>query len=168
VSLPFGSPHGGCADAGQISGVKMKIEDILTPSDTLVDLRASDRARLIQDMAGRAASALGLDASDIAQELIKRESLGSTGVGNGIAMPHARIQALQKPFGLLVRLKKPIDFDAIDGRPIDLVFLLLLPAVAGEHINALATVARKMREPGRLDRMRRAPDAAALFHELVQ
>jgi PTS system nitrogen regulatory IIA component len=146
----------------------MKIEDILTPSDALVDVRALDRTRLIQDMAGRAASSLGLEASAIAQELIKRESLGSTGVGNGIAMPHARIQALQKPFGLLVRLKKPIDFDAIDGLPVDLVFLLLLPAVANEHLNALAAVARKLREPDRLDRMRHAPDAAALFHELVQ
>jgi nitrogen PTS system EIIA component len=146
----------------------MKIEDILTPSDALVDVRASDSARLIQDMAGRAASTLGLDASAIAQELIKRESLGSTGVGNGIAMPHARIQALQKPFGLLARLKKPIDFAAIDGRPVDLVFLLLLPTVASEHLNALAAVARKLRDPVRLDRMRHAPDAAALFHELIQ
>jgi PTS system nitrogen regulatory IIA component len=146
----------------------MKIEDILTPSDALIDVRASDRSRLIQDMAGRAAAALGLDAAVIAQELIKRETLGSTGVGNGIAMPHARIQALQKPFGLLVRLKKPIDFDAIDGRPVDLVFLLLLPAVASEHLNALAAVARKLREPDRLDRMRHAPDGQALFHELVQ
>jgi PTS system nitrogen regulatory IIA component len=104
----------------------------------------------------------------IAQELTKRESLGSTGVGAGIAMPHARLQAVQKPFGLLARLKKPIDFDAIDGRPVDLIVLLLMPAVASEHLNALASVARKLREPDRLDRMRRAPDAASLFQELVQ
>jgi PTS system nitrogen regulatory IIA component len=155
------------ADADQISGVKMKIEDILAPSDALVDVRAPDRARLIHDLAARAGDALELDASVIAQELIKRESLGSTGVGNGIAIPHARIQALQKPFGLLARLKKPIDFDAIDGAPVDLVFLLLLPAVANEHLNALAAVARKLRDPVRLDRMRHAPDASTLFHELV-
>jgi PTS system nitrogen regulatory IIA component len=146
----------------------MKIEDLLSPEDAVVDLRAPDKAGLIQDLAARAALSLGLDKGMIAQELTKRESLGSTGVGAGIAMPHARLQAVQKPFGLLARLKKPIDFDAIDGRPVDLIVLLLMPAVASEHLNALASVARKLREPDRLDRMRRAPDAASLFQELVQ
>jgi PTS system nitrogen regulatory IIA component len=146
----------------------MKIEDLLSQEDAVVDLRAPDKAGLIQDLAARAALSLGLDKGMIAQELTKRESLGSTGVGAGIAMPHARLQAVQKPFGLLARLKKPIDFDAIDGRPVDLIVLLLMPAVASEHLNALASVARKLREPDRLDRMRRAPDAASLFQELVQ
>ncbi|KAF0186719.1 MAG: PTS system, nitrogen regulatory IIA component [Alphaproteobacteria bacterium] len=145
----------------------MNIEEFLSPTDVLVDIRASDRARLIHDLASRAAAAQGLDAASITQELMKREALGSTGMGSGIAVPHARLNEVRRPFGLLARLKRPIDFDAIDGCAVDLVFLLLLPLAQSENLNALAAVARKLREPDRLDRMRRAADAASLFRELT-
>ena len=146
----------------------MKIEEFLSPADAVVDVRAADRIRLIQELAGRAAPSVGVDASTIAQELMKREALGSTGMGNGIAIPHARLREVTKPFGLLARLKRGIEFDAIDGRPVDLVFLLLLPTAQAEQLNALAAVARKLREPDRLDRLRRANDAAALFREITE
>lgn len=147
----------------------MKIEDFLSPTDTIVGLRAQDKARLLQELAARAASSLQLEAAGIAAEVLKREELGSTGMGNGIAIPHARLSELDTPFGLLARLKRPIDFDAIDGAPVDLVFLLLLPAAAqSECLNALAAAARKLREPDRLEKMRAAEDAAALYRELTR
>ena len=83
-------------------------------------------------------------------------------------MPHARMPEVQKPFGMLARLKKPIDFDAIDGAPVDIVFLLLMPVAPSEHLNVLAAVARQLREPDRLVRLRGAGDAAAMYRELVQ
>jgi Phosphoenolpyruvate-dependent sugar phosphotransferase system, EIIA 2 len=84
----------------------------------------------------------------IAAEILKREELGSTGTGGGVAIPHARIQELNEPFGIFARLNRPIDFQAIDTRPVDLVFLLLLPGdPVGEQLKALATVARKLRDP---------------------
>jgi PTS system nitrogen regulatory IIA component len=142
----------------------MKIEALLTPESTIAELRVADKARLLQELATRAASALGLPAERVEQELVKREALGSTGVGGGVAMPHARLPELNQVFGVLARLKKPIDFDAIDQKPVDVVFLLLTPAAEqGDHLNALATVARKLREPERLKDIRSAESDAALY-----
>src|SRR5215831_18072530 len=106
----------------------MDIKEFLLPTDALIKVRGTDKRRLLQELAARAASALHLDADLICFELLKREDLGSTGTGGGVAVPHARIRDLKKPFGTLVRLKQAIDFDAIDGKPVDIVFLLLLPA----------------------------------------
>jgi PTS system nitrogen regulatory IIA component len=106
----------------------MNIKEFLSPSDTLVDIRASDKTRLLQELCHRAAATLNLAVERISAEILKREELGSTGTGGGVAVPHARIQGLNRSFGILARLNKPIDFEAIDGRPVDLVFLLLLPA----------------------------------------
>jgi PTS system nitrogen regulatory IIA component len=147
----------------------MKIEDFLSPTDVIVGQRAQDKLRLLRELSARAAASLGLGADLVAQEIQKREELGSTGMGAGIAIPHARIVGLQKPFGVLARLKKGIEFDAIDGRPVDLVFLLLLPAEAQtDCLNALAAVARKFRESERLQRLREAGDGAALYRELTR
>src|SRR5215468_6839250 len=106
----------------------MEIKEFLLPTDALIKTHGTDKTRLLQELAARAASALNLDAKLICTELLKRENLGSTGTGGGVAIPHARIADLKKPFGTLVRLKHAIDFDAIDGKPVDIVFLLLLPA----------------------------------------
>lgn len=147
----------------------MKIEELLSPAETMVGQKPSDKARLIQDIATRAALSLGLDASQIAQELQRREELGSTGMGNGIAIPHARMPQIKQPFGLLWRLKRPIEFEAIDGQPVDLVFTLLQPATApGEQLNALACVARKLREPERLEKLRLVDDGPALYREITR
>lgn len=147
----------------------MSIEEFLAPGDAVADLRAGDKGRLLQDLAARAATALGLPRERVEQALLKREMLGSTGVGGGIAIPHARLEDLKKPFGLVGLLRKPIDFDAIDGKPVDIVFLLLTPAVAeGAHLNALATVARRLREQERVREMRAATDGAALYQAIVR
>src|SRR5262249_25924119 len=106
----------------------MNIKEFLSPNDTLVDVRASDKTRLLQELGRRAAATLNLAVERISAEILKREELGSTGTGGGVAIPHARIQGLNTSFGILARLNKPIDFESIDGRPVDLVFLLLLPA----------------------------------------
>jgi PTS system nitrogen regulatory IIA component len=141
----------------------MDIKEFLLPTDTLVKARGSDKARLLQELAARAAAALDLDANLICTALLKREDLGSTGTGGGIAIPHARIAELKKPFGTLVRLKHAIDFDAIDGMPVDIVFLLLLPAQSGDPLQALASVARRLRDPESVRRLRSAADDEELY-----
>jgi nitrogen PTS system EIIA component len=144
----------------------MQIRDFLSPGDALIKARAPDKARLLQDLAARAAAALNLDANLVATELLKREALGSTGTGEGVAIPHARIPELKKPFGTLVRLRHAIDFDAIDGQPVDIVFLLLLPQSQGDPLNALASVARKLRDPEAVRRIRNAADDDELYRAI--
>jgi PTS system nitrogen regulatory IIA component len=146
----------------------MDIKDFLSPTDTHVDVRASDKTRLLQELARRAAATLDLAPERIAAEILKREELGSTGTGGGVAIPHARIQGLNRSFGILARLNKPVDFEAIDGRPVDLVFLLLLPAnPVGEQLKALASVARKLRDPASLRSLRSAGGTAELYDAIT-
>lgn len=142
----------------------MTVDDILARADVVHGLRASGKTVLLEDLARRAARSLDLDADTILAALIRREGLGSTGVGDGLALPHARLETVRKPFGLLARLREPLDFDAVDERPVDLVFLLLLPtAKGGNHLNALACVARKLKDPDTAAALRGARDAAGLY-----
>lgn len=142
----------------------MKIKEFLAEADVTIDHRAVDKTGLLKDLAGRAAAALKLPAQAVAQEIEKRDELGSTGIGGGVSIPHARFRELKRPFGLLVRLKQAIDFDAIDGEPVDIVFLLMLPALSQlDQLNALAEVARKLRDREVLRRMRSATRATELY-----
>jgi nitrogen PTS system EIIA component len=142
----------------------MTVDEILAPDRVFVGLRAASKAALLANLAGRVAEALGLGLDAILPALLRREALGSTGIGDGVALPHARLDALGHPFGVLARLRDPLDFEAVDDRPVDLVFLLLLPAAEhGEPLNALACVARRLREPEAVAAMRRARDAGGLF-----
>jgi PTS system nitrogen regulatory IIA component len=142
----------------------MKLYDFLLPSDVLLNVRAADSRQLLEDMAKRAAATLDMPEDTIVSALLKREDLGSTGVGNGVAIPHARFEAVKKPFGILARLKQPVDFNAIDGQPVDLIFVLLLPAAGeGEQLGALASVARKLRAPDILTRLRQAKSTPELY-----
>jgi PTS system nitrogen regulatory IIA component len=136
----------------------MKISDFLTESNVLVGVAANDKSALLRELAAKAADSLGVKADQIAGELLKREGLGSTGIGNGVAIPHARFQELKNPFGLFARLKRPIEFDAIDRQKVDLVFLLLLPDSKQENgqLTPLALVARKFRESQSLAELRNA------------
>src|SRR5690242_14331335 len=125
----------------------MGIADLVTPGRVLTGLRAADKRGVIDALAGRAAAALGLDPAALCQELLVRERLGSTGVGKGVAIPHARLAGVATPYALLARLDRPVDFEAIDGRTVDLLCLLLLPAGAGKgQLGALACVARVLRD----------------------
>jgi len=146
----------------------MKISDLLSPTDVMIDVRASNKRLLLQELAAKAAAGLGLGIDRIAPCLLKREELGSTGIGRGVAIPHARLPDLQRPYGLLAKLKQPIEFDAIDGEAVDIVFVLLLPAAAeNERIGALALVARTLRQPENLVRLRSAKNASELYAAVV-
>jgi nitrogen PTS system EIIA component len=146
----------------------MKISDFLSPAHVMIDVRARDKSRLLEQLSTQAADEVGLAADEVATEIAKREELGSTGVGNGVALPHTRLQGLKAPFGLLARLRHGIDFDAIDGEPVDIVFFLLLPDAAdGPKGNALACVARALRDPETLWKLRSAPNRETLFRAVA-
>ena len=117
----------------------------------------------MQELAAVAAASLGLSADQVTSYLLKREELGSTGIGQGIAIPHARLPELKRPYGLLAKLKQGIEFDAIDGKAVDVLFVLLLPAaVENDALAALALVARTLRSPDTLARLRAAKNPAEL------
>ena len=142
----------------------MKVSDFLSPTDVLIDVRAPQKRQLLKELAQKIAQTTAVSPELINSELLKREVLGSTGTGAGIAIPHARIPGLANPRGLLARLKQPIDFDSIDGQPVDLVFVLLLPATAEPgQLSALASVARRLRTPEEVSRMRDALTPAELY-----
>jgi nitrogen PTS system EIIA component len=113
----------------------MNMSDIIGPQQVLAKVRASDKAQLLHELARRAAQALGLDIRAILDPLLAREQLGSTGVGSGIALPHAKVTGLDRLYGLFARLERPIDFASVDERPVDLVFLLLTPPAATPSIS---------------------------------
>ena len=142
----------------------MIIDDILAPSDVLVGLRATGKRSLIEILSQRAARACAIDPADLLAALLHREGLGSTGIGDGVALPHARLEPVRRPYGILARLRDPIDFEAVDERKVDLVVLLLLPSEPQDApLNALACVARRLRDPATAAAMRRARDPATLF-----
>jgi len=145
----------------------MPIGELIGPDQVIVGLRAGDKGQVLQDLARRAGAVLSIDARVIFDALQARESLGSTGLGKGFALPHARLEAVQRPFALFARLARPVDFASIDERPVDLVILLLTPAgSAGRHLATLAALSRPLRDDSFMQRLRQAPDAAAL-HSLL-
>ena len=146
----------------------MKISDLLSPADVMIDVRASNKQLLLQEFAAKAAASLGLRVDEVAACLLKREDLGSTGIGHGVAIPHARLPDLQRPYGLLAKLKQPIEFDAIDGQAVDIVFVLLLPAAAESgQLGPLALVARTLRPLENLARLRGAKNTAELYSAVL-
>ena len=146
----------------------MKISDLLSPTDVMIDVRAANKRLLLQELAAKATAGIGLPVEAIASWLLKREELGSTGIGRGVAIPHARLRDLRRPFGLLAKLKQPVEFDAVDGQPVDLVFALLLPAtIENEALTALALVARSLRSPENLARLRAAKNPSELLAALA-
>jgi nitrogen PTS system EIIA component len=146
----------------------MQIADLIKPDRVLAALRASDKRNLLTLLSRAAAGALALEPQTVLDALVRREELGSTGVGNGVAMPHARIDDVKAPFCLVARLERPIDFAAIDATPVDLVALVLTPAGAdAEHLSALACISRQLRDPKTAERARAAPNAAELCRALA-
>ena len=146
----------------------MKIADLLSPVDVMIDVRTSDKGQLLRELAAKAAASLKLHVDQVAPLLLKREDLGSTGIGRGVAIPHARLPELDRPFGLLAKLNQPIEFDAIDGQAVDLVFLLLLPAAAeNSQLGALALVARTLRPPEVLAGLRRAKTVSEIYSAIT-
>jgi PTS system nitrogen regulatory IIA component len=142
----------------------MPLLDFLDPQAVLPALRVSGKKQALQEISAHAAKLVGLSENTIYEALLQRERLGSTGIGEGIAIPHGKLPGLDRIFGLVARLEKPIDFEALDGQQVDVLFLLLAPEGAGaDHLKALARVARVLREPGLIERVRATRDAAALY-----
>ncbi len=146
----------------------MKISDLLSPADVMIDVRTVNKRLLLQELAAKAAISLGLSAEQITPYLLKREDLGSTGIGRGVAIPHARLADLERPYALLAKLRQPIEFDAIDGQAVDIVFVLLLPAAAENgQLGSLALVARALRPSENLARLRGAKNTSELYSAIV-
>ncbi len=146
----------------------MELSELLTPERVLADLAVPDKRALLVELGRRAGALLRMPGTAITAALASREQMGSTGLGRGFALPHARIEGLDRFFGMFVRLARPIAFDAIDDRPVSLVFLLLSPAGSGgEHLAALAAISRRMSDAATVRRLGSAPSAARLFDELV-
>jgi len=142
----------------------MEIEDLLNPSGVIARLRATSKKQVLQELAKRAAEATGLPERQIFEVLLERERLGTTGVGNGIAIPHGKLPGLQQLFGMFARLETPVDFDAIDEQPVDLIFLLLAPEAAGaDHLKALARVSRLLRDRSVCEKLRGANQVDAIY-----
>jgi PTS system nitrogen regulatory IIA component len=146
----------------------VNLTELLSPKDVVVDLAAADKARLLRELSTRAAKAANLNENLVFAEVEKREQLGSTGIGHGIAMPHARLEGLARPVAVVARLRRPIDFDAIDSEPVDLAALVLLPTGQdGGLINVLASVARALRDQAISERARRATTSDEFYRALT-
>lgn len=138
--------------------------DILSPHGIIVGLKVSSKKQVLQEVARKAAALTKLHERVIFDVLVERERLGTTGVGHGIAIPHGKLATLPAVTGVFARLEKPIDFEAMDEQPVDLVFLLLAPEGAGaDHLKALARVSRLLRDPSLCAKLRGASNADAVY-----
>lgn len=142
----------------------MSLDTLLRPDRVVSNLQAHSKKHAIQEMASLAARHTGLPEREVFDTLLQRERLGSTGVGNGIAIPHGKLVGLDTIVGLFARLEEPINFEALDGQPVDLVFALLAPEDAGaDHLKALAKIARVLRTPGMAHALRESDSAAEMY-----
>ena len=142
----------------------MDIRDILLPEAVLAGLKVTSKKQVLQELSRHAATVTGLNERKIFETLLERERLGTTGVGNGIAIPHGKLAELTRLRGVFARLDKPINFDAIDEQPVDLIFLLLAPEGAGaDHLKALARVSRLLRDTATCEKLRGAKTADGLY-----
>ena len=147
----------------------MQLSDILSHDSIVPALKAGSKKQILQELSHVAAAQSGLSSREVFEVLLQRERLGSTGLGQGIAIPHGKFSALETVKGVFARLPQPVGFDAVDGKPVDLVFLLLAPESAGaDHLKALARVSRLLREPEVLKKLRGSATAAALYSILTE
>jgi PTS system nitrogen regulatory IIA component len=142
----------------------MNIADLITPQSVIANFRVSSKKQALQELAKKAASLVGQPEKLVFDVLSERERLGTTGVGLGIAIPHGKLPGLERMTGLFARLDKPVDFEAIDNQPVDLIFLMLAPEDAGaDHLKALARVSRLLRDRAVCAKLRGTDNADALY-----
>lgn len=147
----------------------MDLSELLVPGNVIPSLKATSKKQVFQELSEQASRTTGIDERRIFDVLLERERLGSTGVGNGIAIPHGRLANLDRLFGFFARIETPVEFDAIDGAPVDLVFLLLAPEAAGaDHLKTLARVSRLLRDNAMCEKLRGARGADALYALLTE
>ena len=147
----------------------MDLSDLLEVSAVMPTLKANSKKQLLQALAEKAAAATGLPEREVFDTILQRERLGSTGVGNGIAIPHGKLSGVDKITGIFARLENPVDFEALDDQPVDLVFLLLAPEGAGaDHLKALSRIARVLRDSETVAKIRGTTDASAIYSFLSE
>jgi PTS system nitrogen regulatory IIA component len=145
------------------------LSDLILPDAVLPAMKAGGKRQVLQGLAERAAVITGADEKAILEALVQREKLGSTGVGGGIAIPHARLPGIGRIVGMFAHLAQPVDFESLDDQPVDLVFLMLAPEAAGaDHLKALARIARILRDPLVAARLRGSFDKTALYAILTE
>jgi PTS system nitrogen regulatory IIA component len=161
-----------CSVQDRIDPIKdpiMPLTDVLQPEAIIPALKAGSKKQALQELSEHAARLSGLSEREIFDALLQRERLGSTGIGKGIAIPHGKMAKVDRLIGVFARLEKPIDFESLDGEPVDLIFLLLAPETAGaDHLKALSRVARTMRDPAIAQKLRMTKEASALYALLTQ
>jgi nitrogen PTS system EIIA component len=146
----------------------MPLNDLVAPEAVVPSLRVNSKKQALQELAARAAAICGRNEREILEVLLQRERLGSTGIGSGIAIPHGKLAKLDRLYGVFARLERPVDFESLDGQPVDLMFLLLAPEAAGaDHLKALARIARLLRDPEIARKLRESRDAEALYAVLT-
>lgn len=146
----------------------MDLSELLNENAILPTLKVSSKKQAIQCISEKAAEITGLNEREIFETLLQRERLGSTGVGSGIAIPHGKLPSLDKIYGVMARLERPISFDAMDDQPVDIIFLLLAPEGAGaDHLKALAKIARVLRDGDMVNKIRATSDPEALYSVLL-
>jgi nitrogen PTS system EIIA component len=147
----------------------MDLSDLVTQKSIMPTLKAGSKKQLLQLLAEKAAQITGLGERDVFDTIMQREKLGSTGVGNGIAIPHGKLKNIKNITGIFARLESPVDFEALDDEPVDLVFMLLAPETAGaDHLKALSRIARILREADMVSKLRGTKDATALYAFLTE
>jgi|SRR4051812_32948882 nitrogen PTS system EIIA component len=147
----------------------MSLKDLLNADAILPSLKVNSKKQALQELSEKAGLVSGIASREIFDALLQRERLGSTGVGNGIAIPHGKLAKAGRIFGVFARLERPIDYEALDGAPVDLMFLLIAPETAGaDHLKALARTARLFRDPVVTAKIRATRDAAAIYTMLTQ
>ena len=145
----------------------MEIADLVSPASVIANLRAANKRQALQELAKRCAALTGRHERAIFEVLLERERLNTTGIGNGTALPHGRLADLPRLYGLFARLERPIDFEAIDNQPVDLIFMLLTPTSAGaDHLKALARVSRLLRDRKMCEKLRGSDTADALYRRV--
>jgi PTS system nitrogen regulatory IIA component len=142
----------------------MPLSDLLAANAVVPALKAGNKKQALEELAAKAAVLTGRAEREILEILQQRERLGSTGIGSGVAIPHGKLPKLDRLVGLFARLEKPIEFEALDGHPVELIFLLLAPEGAGaDHLKALARIARLLRDGATAEKLRASADANALY-----
>ena len=147
----------------------MEIEDILETDSVVSCLKVTSKKQALKELSDKASTTIGRSEREIFDVLLERERLGTTGVGDGIAIPHGKIAGLDRLFGFFARLEHPIQFDAVDGQPVDLIFMLLAPESAGAaHLKILSRISRVLRDHTKCDKLRTAPTTEKIYKILTR
>ncbi len=147
----------------------MSLADLIIQESVIPALKVNSKKQLLQELSSKAGQATGLSEREIFDVILQRERLGSTGVGNGIAIPHGKLNSINTIIGVFARLEEPVDFEALDDQPVDLVFLLLAPEGSGaDHLKALSRIARVLRDGDMVSKLRQTESASAIYAFLTE